>query len=521
MPFVDITNIITIRANLEILASFDGRRGLGGKGARKLHINTVTGAFSTKDGLYQNIFQRNETDSLLHADTIRTIRTMFVNAVKHMKTYAGPDKQRDETRKLLFRGVRGLAYLSYQAYRDRPNYNLLQGMIKSIKDDLETPLKRILNNGLTDQLWFDTGVQVTKALSFKQSDFLEDPMGGICYGICMDWCRRVLVKNKFSFKTSSKQNEWDELIREITAFQRARIVADMAQINNNINQDPTLTTPEARVAESERQKLSLATIAAEITLANKQNIQNMRYRKKGTYQSLAQHTQEEVGKSRYQKVGEANQISMETSMVSEKVQKLLLLQVECQSKIDGTYKDVIFFDNHQFTMPTPHFSAKEIDGFKKIVLQIENAVGKLGESFPLMRAAEKFSRMEYQETEQLNIPENIVLCMSDPSDFLIHLTPLINRCVNSIDGVTPKAFYLSFSYGGNYAGMDKSGGHALAFSKNPATNVFYAIDPNYGEFSSQTEEGLTFIFCVLLSHYSLIRNIKKIETATVSLRDVP
>ena len=137
-------------------------------------------------------------------------------------------------------------------------------------------------------------------------------MGGICYGICMDWCRRVLVKNKFSFKTSSKQNEWDELIRDITAFQRARLVADMAQISNNINQNPTLTTREARVAEFERQQLPLTTIASEITSANKQNIQNMRYRKKGTYQALAQHTQEVVGKSRYQIVGEANQISMET-----------------------------------------------------------------------------------------------------------------------------------------------------------------------------------------------------------------
>ncbi len=117
MPFVNIDNITIIRANLGILASFDGRRGLGGKGARKLHINTATGAFSTKDGLYQNIFQRSADDSLLNADTIRTMRTMFANAVTHMKTYPGADKQRDETRKLLFSGVRGLAYLAFQGYR--------------------------------------------------------------------------------------------------------------------------------------------------------------------------------------------------------------------------------------------------------------------------------------------------------------------------------------------------------------------------------------------------------------------
>ena len=521
MPFINIYDITIIRNNLGILKSFNGQRGLGGKGARKLHINTATGAFSTKDGLYQNIFQRGENDSLLHADTIKTIRTMFENAVTYMKIYAGSDKQRDETRKLLFDGVRGLSYLAYQGYRARPNYKLLQDMINSIKKDLEVPLKSILRDGRKDQYWFDTGVQIAKPLTFSQSDFLEDPMGGICYGICMDWCRRVLVKNKFSFKTSSKQNEWDQLMNEIIAFQKARLDANRAQIIKNIKKDPSLTTPQAKTAEYNSQNLSLTTIANEILMTNEKNIQNMRYRKKSTYQALAQHTQTEVGKTRYKIVGEENPISMETSMVSEKVQKLLSLRVECQSKIDGTYKDVIFFNNQQHTMPTPHFSAKEIDQYKKTVLQIDNAIGKLGESFPLMRAAEKFSRMEYQDTEQLNIPEKDVLCMSDPSDFLNHLTLLINRCIISMDGVTPKAFYLSFSYGGNYAGIDKSGAHALAFTKDPATNVFYAIDPNYGEYSSQTVDGLTFIFCVLLSHYSLIRNIRKIETATVSLRDVP
>ena len=344
-------------------------------------------------------------------------------------------------------------------------------------------------------------------------------MGGICYGICMDWCRRILVKNKFSFKTSSKQNEWDQIMHEIERFQKTRLKSDMEQIYKNVVRNAKFKTKEDREAEYNRQVDPIQITTDDNISANKENIRKMRYHKKGTYQALAQHTQTEVGKSTYKIVGQANQISMETSMVSEKVQKLLLFQAECQSKIDGTYREILFYNNQQFTMPTPHFSAKEIDAFKKTVLQIGNAIGNLGES-PLMRAAEKFSRMEYKDTEQLNIPENITLCMSDPSDFLSYLTPMITRCVNSMDGATPKAFYLSFSYGGNYAGMDKSGGHALAFSKNPATNVFYAIDPNYGEFSSQTEEGLTFIFCVLLSHYSLIRNIKKIETATVSLRDI-
>lgn len=502
MPFVNIDNITIIRANLGVLASFDGQRGLGGKGARKLHINTATGAFSTKDGLYQNIFQRSGDDSLLNADTIRTIRTMFANAVTHMKTYAGADKQRDETRKLLFRGVRGLNYLAYQGYRARPNYNLLQDMIKSIKTDLEIPLISILFNGLANRLWFDTGVQVAKAASFEQTDFLEDPMGGICYGICMDWCRRALVKNKFSFETSSKQIELDQMMQEIKTFQHAQLKADLPQIKNNVLQDPAFTTEADKRAEMMRRAEPLKIATAENITANEKTLRAIRYNKKSTYQALAQQNQHE-----------------RISNVSEKIGMLQMYKLECESKINGTFNIAVYqgplLFNHQ-----ERISDKTKERLRKDVTLIDNAIGKIGGSFPLTRAAEKFSRMEYQETEQLNIPENIVLCMSDPSDFLVHLTPLINRCVNSMDDVTPKAFYLSFSYGGSYAGMDKSGGHALAFTKDPATNVFYAIDPNYGEYSSQTVDGLTFIFCVLLSHYSLIRNIKKIETATVSLRDI-
>jgi hypothetical protein len=167
------------------------------------------------------------------------------------------------------------------------------------------------------------------------------------------------------------------------------------------------------------------------------------------------------------------------------------------------------------------FDEKDKDSFRKSIAQINNALGNIEGISPLLKAATKFSRMEYHNTERLNIPEATVLCMSDPSDFQNHINPLINRCLNSMIGMTPKAFYLSFKFGGNYAGIDKSGGHAMAFSKDPVTNTYYAIDPNYGEFSSQTVDGLVFIFCVLLSRYSLTRNINVIETATVSLSDIP
>jgi len=502
MPYVEITNINTIRANLNILASFDGCRGLDSFGARKLQINAATGAFSTKDGLYRNIFQRSGQDSLLHADTIRTIRTMFTNAINYMTTYTGADKQRDETRKLIFRGYRGLAYLAYNGYRTRNEYQDLQNMIKSINDDLDRPLRRIIIIGLTNNLWFDTGVQVRKAASFSQSDFLDDPMGGICYGICMDWCRRVLVKNKFSFTTSSKQNEWDQIMQEVETFQMNRIRDDITRITNNVIQDPSFTTHEARIAEIDRQGLPLASISNEILKANRIGIQNMRYRKKGNYQALAQQNQHE-------KVN-----------ISDKISMLQLYKLECESKINDTYTITVQDGDTTFYIPQ-YFPENEKAEFRKAVIQINNAVGEIGRDFPLTKAAQKFSRMEYHITDELVIPNGTVLCMSDPSDFQIHLAPLINRCINSMDGVTPKAFYLSFAYSGNYAGIDKSGGHAMAFSKNPATNVFYAIDPNVGEFSSQTLDGLTFIFCVLLSHYSLSRNMTKFKTATVSLRDVP
>ena len=156
MPSVKIENMNIIRANLNVLASFDGHTGLGGKGARKLHINTATGEFGTKDGLFQNFFQRTKQDSLLHPDTMKTISDMFEFAIKQMNKATGHDKRREETRKLLFRGFRGLVYLA-DHYRLEQNYNALKVVLKNIESLLSKPLESILNRGIKDQIWCETG----------------------------------------------------------------------------------------------------------------------------------------------------------------------------------------------------------------------------------------------------------------------------------------------------------------------------------------------------------------------------
>ena len=154
MPFVNIDNITIIRANLGILASFDGRRGLGGKGARKLHINTATGAFSTKDGLYQNIFQRSADDSLLNADTIRTINDMFQHAIKNIPS----DSNIEITRKALFNGFRGLVYLAYNGYNAKQGYVNIANMIDGIKKSLKNLIDNFVLYAKVDSNVLVTGV---------------------------------------------------------------------------------------------------------------------------------------------------------------------------------------------------------------------------------------------------------------------------------------------------------------------------------------------------------------------------
>jgi hypothetical protein len=513
MPTINITEMNTIRDNLRVLASFDGHRGLGGKGARKLHINTETGVFGTKDGYLRNIFQRHDEDSLLHPDTIATIKQMFENAINFMKNYTDMDKERDATRKLLFDGFRGLVYLAHHGYRSRNNYGALKEMIKSIMKALKAPLASIIQKGLTDQLWFETGVQVLKRATFSQSDFLHDPMGGICWGICMDWSRRILVKNKFSFDSSSKQNEWDQIIAEVVAYQKTQLKLQLDEIRAKVEQNPALTTTKMKMIEKSRLIAPFEKLAEEKLEINKATIRNLRYQKKGIYQSLAQYTQ---------RIDENTHIRIdETKIISEKIAKLQEYRYECESKLNGTFKYIVtnWLINEREVIP--EFSAKEKDNFRKAITLIDNAVDKIGNIAPITKAAEKFARMECVEKDKFEVPDPIVLCLKDQSDFKNYIEPMIKSCLAGMTGITPKAFHFSFRSGKNYAGIDNSVSHAIAFSQDPVTNTYYAMDPNFGEFSSQTVDGLVFIVCVLLSYYSFSCNIKVIETATISLTDIP
>ena len=282
MPFVNIDNITIIRANLEILASFDGHRGLGGKGARKLHINTATGAFSTKDGLYQNIFQRSADDSLLNTDTIKTLNDMFQHAIKNIHS----DNYIEITRKALFDGFRGLVYLAYNGYKNKQGYDALDKMIKGITKSLEYLLEKFVVSAKVEHNVFVTGVNTNKTKSFGQKDFLLSVEGGICYGICMDWCRRVLVKRSFSFGTSSKRLFED--VRDQLEENRQK---NLREINRDISKSSNFTSDDMRKAEFDRQRAVTRVELNDKLNVNKKLITAARYQKKGTYAALAQHTQ--------------------------------------------------------------------------------------------------------------------------------------------------------------------------------------------------------------------------------------
>jgi hypothetical protein len=512
MPSVKIENMNIIRANLNVLASFDGHTGLGGKGARKLHINTATGEFGTKDGLFQNFFQRTKQDSLLHPDTMKTISDMFEFAIKQMNKATGHDKRREETRKLLFRGFRGLVYLA-DHYRLEQNYNALKVVLKNIESLLSKPLESILSRGIKDQLWFETGLYVKKTTSFVQTDFIDAPMGGICHGICMDWCRRVVVKKKFSYASSSK-DYYDQIIQEVDAYQMAQIDSEKNRILDNVLHDPNLTSEEAQKAEYMRQGLGDPMInkAVNIMSTTKKILQNYRFQKKSTYQALVQHTQK-----------------MNAHLVSDKILELINHKNDSQAKLDKGFHEIEVYDfvGLPRTNQVP-LTDEEKNRLRKTIMQIDDSLKRIGVpndnggDLSLEKAARKFSRMEYNETDSIEITKDTVLCISDPTEFEPHLNTLITKCINSMDNVTPKAFFLSFNYGGTYAGISHKGGHALAFAKHTKDNnvdSYHAIDPNFGDFSSTTKEGLIFIFSVVLSWYSLTRNFTRIETATVSLRD--
>jgi len=491
--------MVTIRRNLGVLATFTGRPGLSGKGARKLHINTATGEFSTKDGLYQNIFQRSADDSLLNTDTIKTLNDMFQHAIKNIHS----DNYIEITRKALFDGFRGLVYLAYNGYKNKHGYDALDKMIKGITKSLEYLLEKFVVSAKVDHNVFVTGLNTNKTQFFIQKDFLPTVEGGICWGICMDWCRRVLVKRKFSFGTSSKS-----LFEDVKNELRDKGVKKLREINRDINRSPNFTSDDMRRAEFARQQAVVNGDFSEILNVNQNLINAARYQKKGTYAALAQHTQtlrnyKDVSASigdlmnHRNKLAETLKKDYETKTVKDEILGTVLKNVPLTEK-----------------------KKKELN---QEINEIDNALNKIKETNisgqdPLEIASNKFSRMRITSKNRTDILPPEVLFMSDQSDFTPHLTILINRCLNPNSS---DAFFLSWKCSTSYCGIGGQSAHAMAFAMDPAVQKYYAMDPNCGEFSSDSIDGLIFIFSVILSRYSFGNIINSLETKTLILEPSP
>lgn len=221
-PEINITNINTIRANLRVLAGFSGLRGLNNFGARKLQI-AADGQFTTVEGFRANLFDRRSNDSLLEQTNITTIKRMFENAIHEMDTNTQPDKP-FAMRKEIFDGLNGLCWLAYEGYRTRNEYNRLKTAVSEIQKTLASKLAHVMT-GDHHALWFNTPGPLFKLNVYhSQRAYIDDPRGGICYGITLDWCRRYVKVNRESILSGSKDAQFNQEVRDYCDYlhQRSR-----------------------------------------------------------------------------------------------------------------------------------------------------------------------------------------------------------------------------------------------------------------------------------------------------------
>ncbi len=197
-----------ICANLTLLGAF--RTGTDKN--TKLQIDNE-GRFTRRYGFW-SFKGRGDDDSLLSDFTIGSLRSMFDVAYKQMSK---PGKPRGLDRALYLKAFSGLSCLG-DYYRGREKYTEFDDLKKRIKTKIATKLLEIIKTDVVDAGWFPSygtahlmfaGIFTHEAAysRFQQTDFYPTD-DGICFGISLDWCRRVVVKKKHSFYSSSKpQNQ--------------------------------------------------------------------------------------------------------------------------------------------------------------------------------------------------------------------------------------------------------------------------------------------------------------------------
>ena len=486
-PEINVANINTIRANLRVLAGFAGVRGLDGFGSRKLQI-AADGQFSTVEGFRANLFDRRSNDSLLQQTNINTIKRMFENAIHEMDTNIQPDKP-FAMRKEIFDGLNGLCWLAYEGYRTRSDYNRLKTAISEIQKSLADKLAHVMT-GDHHALWFNTPGPIFKLNVYhSQRAYIDDPQGGICYGITLDWCRRYVKVNRESILDSSKDAQvkqdvrdyYDYLHQQVSALQGLSVV------------ERVIIYDEAK----NRFKQSMRDLRAY------ENRFEDRLRKKGQNMAVVQHLQKTIKPNQAGNIVDAiGNLLLERDRMATSIQEL------------NDTRNSIFGDPND-----PEINS-QIAEIQKRLDKLNAALAPFippGSTLPnLSSVIKKYENLLMQTAYELET-ENFYI--KDHDDFMTILGPLFDDChmIAQALGVSRKPVGFMISWNSSKYLEGKAEGHAMGFHKSSKTGYEYlTFDPNFGEARCTDINAVKSYFSTLFSFYSIESSITSIAVKSIT-----
>ncbi len=470
MAYINIDNIVTIKRNLLVLASFETNN----KSKAKLTINKH-GEFREQNGVWGSI-SRNDDDSMKNADNIKTIKKMFENAMAYMNKIGDPpaEKRVEETRKQIVDGLRGLCFLWYKSYRGRAGYSELEKVIKKIGEDLSFNLL-ILGNS---SLWYQEICNASRMKYRTQKDYYENPRGGICWGICTDWCRRFIIKGKESFDTSPK----------------------MSQMTSDYLKEVAMQIKSKNLPNQEAKLLQDKVLLAYMTLRKDFDFHFDRLRKKGPDMAVVQHAQSGV------KTGEWTDMSDALAQVFTLRE---ILQNEVQNDVINL---LVSTDGEADRNMAVSLDSKQMEKKREKLLKINEALSAFDKKyvktgFPtLVNAQNKYAHIEILKNRKVEFHMH----MRDRTDFVRFIQDEVTKCetFRTSNPQVQSAFIISYSSkSGEGQDLDLSG-HAMAYHGPLAAGKnFYVMDPNFGEFSCPTINDVILVFSGLFSFYSFSKEL--------------
>lgn len=486
-PVINVADVHTIRANLRVLAGFTGLQGLSGFGARKLQI-ADDGRFSTVEGFKANIFGRRGDDSLLNEQNITTIRRMFENAIHEMDTNTSPDKQFG-LRKDIFDGLNGLCWLAYTGYRTRSNYPRLKTAISEIQRSLGDSLAHVMH-GDHHSLWFNTPGPLFKLNVYhSQRAYVDDPQGGICYGITLDWCRRYVKVNRESILNSSKDQQFHDEVRAYCDQLHDKVAA----IRGLSNVERVIIYEEAK----NKFKQSLKEFRVN------ENRFEARLQKKGRNMAVVQHMQYTFNSNQGTVIVDAIQdVLVERDKLATTVQEL---------------KDSLIFT----------LGDSDDDQIHKAIAKTQARLDKLnsalapfippGHSLPdISRIIRKYENLMMQVPIEIDLDHYYI---KDHDDFMAVLAPVFDECHTIAQAQSAKNNPVGFMVSWNSSDFleSKHEGHAMGFHQSSNTRYGYlTFDPNFGEARCTDINAVKSYFSTLFSFYSIESSITRVRVKTIS-----